>query len=115
MGFDMKKLCSAGLIAFFIVTGPAVVFGGPFLVSDPVANCDPAEGCRFEVFENGVKFAEAPAQANGSMRIDLQGIAPGAHTVTARAVNMWGASAMSDPFGFSASVPGKISDIGLSE
>lgn len=109
----MKKIVFGSIIAFFVVAGQAMA--GPFLVSDPVANCSPAEGCRFEVLEAGAMVAQAPAQTDGSMRVDLQGISAGAHNVTARAVNMWGAGAESVPFQFTSSAPGSISGIELKE
>ena len=46
----------------------------------------------------GVSLGIVDAQADGSLKYDLQAISPGAYTWTATAKNTWGTSAPSDPY-----------------
>jgi len=89
----MKSLCLA-VVAFFLMCGMA--WSAPFLVCDPP---DPAEQViSYIVYQDGVLFASPTAETDGSLRIDLQGITPGAYEWTAQALNAWGQSEASDPY-----------------
>ncbi|MBW2411893.1 MAG: hypothetical protein JRF72_19025 [Deltaproteobacteria bacterium] len=94
-------------VLLFICFLPAVCFANPFLV------CDPQTGvAEYEIYMDGVRMGNAPAQADGSLLYDLQGITPGQYTWTATACNEWGCSELSDPYESPAPV-GKPSGVRL--
>jgi hypothetical protein len=91
MELKMKKL----ILILAIVLLPAIVFAAPFLVCDaPPADQQVTE---YEVYRDGVLYAIVPAEADGSLRYDLDGMTPGIYAFTGRAVNLWGASDFSNP------------------
>lgn len=68
----------------------------PFLVCDvPPADQQVAS---YIIYKDGVEYAHIGAETDGSLRLDLYGLAPGEYTWTARAVNAWGKSDLSDPY-----------------
>lgn len=104
----MKKVLF-GLIALFLILMCGMVQAAPFLV------CDPNPGADFYVLEvDGVEQAEADCLADGSFKHDMAAWAGGNHTVRAKAGNVWGWSAYSDPFDFNADAPGSPSGFGFS-
>lgn len=85
------------IIAFLAVLIFApVAMAGPFLVSDPTT--EPVE--TYEVYRDGeLVEAGVAAQPDGSLKYDLEGLAPGVYTFTATACAApWGCSELSDPF-----------------
>jgi len=86
----MRNLLS---VIFLLMATTAIA--APFLV------CDPQDGVEtYEVFQDGVLVSgDVPAQSDGSLKYDLQGITPGAYAFTVKACEgLWGCSALSDPF-----------------
>jgi len=85
----MKKTVLLLVVCFL----PAICLANPFLV------CDPVDGVvDYEIYKDGIKIGGVPAQADGSLLYDLQGITPGQYTWTAKACNEWGCSDLSDPY-----------------
>ena len=84
----MKKLILVLAIGLFT----SMAMANPFLVCD---DPDPAEQVTsYEIFQDGVSLGITPAP----MRFDLQGIAPGSYEFTAKAINDWGVSGISNPY-----------------
>ena len=71
-------------------------WGAPFLVCD----VPPAEQqiTQYEVYQDGVLLATVDAEGDGSLRYDLVAVTPGAYDWTAKALNVWGVSVLSDPY-----------------
>ena len=89
----MKKILVM-VVAILLFT--TVTYAAPFLVCDPP---DPSEQVTsYIVYKDGVEFARVDAESDGSLRLDLQGVTPGAYTWTAKAVNIWEESELSDPY-----------------
>ena len=85
---------------------PAMSRAAPFLV------CDPQSGITEYIIDiNGTELSVFSAESDGSMRYDLQGLAERSYTVKAKAGNLWGWSAYSDPFVFNVSIPLKPSNV----
>ena len=82
----MKKL------VLLLVLLPSLAFGAPFLVCD----APPAEQqiTGYEIYVDGVWFASPVGEV---LNYDLVGMEPGQYTFTAKACNIWGCSAESDP------------------
>jgi len=75
----------------------ALILLSPFLV------CDPQPGVGITSFQiEGLWVAEAPAEADGSIRLDLADAVPGqSYTLRAKAcTELWGCSDWSAPFAF---------------
>lgn len=108
-GANVKRIVSC-LIGFLLLAA-APALAGPFLVCDP----PPVEQevAQYEIFQDGVSLGVVDAQADGSLRYDLVGVAPGAYNWTAKAMNVWGASELSDPY-LSPSPAGRPANLGLS-
>lgn len=94
-GMKMKKFMLILLILLFA----SASWASPFLVCDPQAS---AVGLSFEVREGTTVIYSGANQPDGSIRVDIQDIAVGTHTVTARYVNP---SAMWEGERFSADSP----------
>ena len=77
-------------------------FGAPFLVCDP----PPVEQqvTSYEVFQDGTSLGTVTAEADGSLNYDLSGVTPGAYEFTAKAINVWGVSELSNPYTSPAAV-----------
>ena len=88
----MKKL----ILTILIVLMPCLAFANPFLV------CDPNPGAETIILEiNGLEMPEFPAEADGSLKYDLAGLAEGNFSVRAKAeFGVWGWSEYSVPFNF---------------
>ena len=96
----MKKLLMILAMLAFATT----VQAAPFLVCDPP---DPAEQVTsYIVYQDGVEVGTPTAEPDGSLRMDLEGVTPGAYEWSAIAVNAWGQSEASDPY-ISPSAVGK--------
>ena len=104
----MKKIIT--LILFIIFVFSVNVNAAPFLVCDPPAA--EMQVTEYDIYKDGLKIGTSPAQADGSLKYDLQGITPGQYTWTATAINVWGASELSDPY-VSPALVGKPSGVGL--
>ena len=103
----MKKI----VIALFIICVCSVsVNASPFLVCDPPSA--EMQVTEYEIYKNGVKIGTSPAQVDGSLRYDLEGITPGQYTWTATATNIWGPGEISDPY-VSPALVGKPLGVGL--
>jgi hypothetical protein len=84
-----------------------------FLISAPVA----ASGADYYEVEIDGIVKRSDAQHEGDqvrLHLDLTGISNGDHNVRIKAVNGWGEGPWSDPFGFTAQLPGQVSGVGLS-
>ena len=70
-------------------------FGAPFLICDP----PPVEQqvTSYEVFQDGASLGTVAAETDGSLRYDMSTITPGAYEFTAKAINVWGVSSLSNP------------------
>jgi len=82
----MKKL----MVVLVVLLWAGVVSASPFLVSDSEVN---NIGASFQVVENELVIYEAPMEADGSIRCDIAGIAPGDHHYEIRAYKdsgVWG-------------------------
>jgi len=100
----MKKLLP--LLLF-----PVSVYASPFLACNSVPATDPtAPILSYTIQGLPAVNLSVPATVNtdGSFQLhyDLGPLANGSYTVTAVAVNQWGASAASSPFLFSKVLPG---------
>ena len=98
------------LIIFLLMTGLASA--NPFLVCDPPPPDQQVEN--YEIFQDGVLVASPPAQPDGSLKYDIVGITPGQYTFTAKAVNAWGVSGLSNPY-VSPAPAGNPLGVGLSK
>ncbi|MCJ7663077.1 MAG: hypothetical protein MUO24_02415 [Desulfobacterales bacterium] len=104
----------------FIILGvlallTSTAWGAPFLVCDPYVVSEKVD--QFSISIDGASAIILPAEtlANGTTRIkyDLAPVVAGTHSVSIKAINIWGESAAS-PFSFTRSVPSKApSGIGL--
>jgi len=89
----MKKILAV-LAMVLMFAGTA--FAAPFLVCDVP---DPAEQVvSYIVYQDGVEMGIYQAESDGSLLVDLQAVTPGVYEWTARAVNAWGQSEVSDPY-----------------
>jgi len=89
----MKRLILT-LLAVLLWAGTA--FATPFLVCDAP---NPAEQViSYIVYQDGIEIAKPDAEADGSIRMDLQDITPGVYEWTVRGVNVWGESGLSNPY-----------------
>ena len=81
---------------FIALLLPVLAFGAPFLV------CDPNPGAEKIILEiNSIDMPEFPAEADGSLKYDLAGLAEGDFTIRAKAeFGVWGWSEYSVPFSF---------------
>jgi len=87
----MKK---AVITLAVIISCAIAANAAPFLICDPQAGVE-----TYNLFADGEQVAGGiPVQADGSLRYDLAGMAPGAYTFTVEACNVWGCSEVSDPF-----------------
>lgn len=104
----------------FIILGvltllTSTAWAAPFLVCDPYLVSEGVD--QFSISLDGASAVTVPAEilANGTTRLkyDLAPVSAGTHSVSVKAVNIWGESAAS-PFSFTKSVPSKApSAIGL--
>lgn len=87
--------------------------GKMFLISNP----QPADTVDYFEVELDGAIVRSDAAIDGDqarLHHDLAGIAMGAHTVRVCAVNGWGSGPWTDPFAFTAQLPGAVSGVGLS-
>jgi len=91
----MKKILAIlAILAIFMFAGTALA--APFLVCDVP---DPAQQVvSYIIYQDGVEVGTPAAEPDGSLKMDLQDITPGVYEWTARAVNAWGQSEVSDPY-----------------
>lgn len=91
----MKKLF------LILILWPSLVFASPFLV------CDPNPGAEKIILEiNGVEIPEFPAEADGSLRYDLEVLVEGDFTIRAKAgFGVWGWSEWSAPLSDTKVIP----------
>ena len=88
------------LLLFLLLLLPSLAFGSPFLV------CDPNPGAEKIILEiNGVEIPEFAAEADGSLRYDLEGLADGDFIIKAKAGDEWGWSDWSLPFSDTKALP----------
>ena len=100
----LKLLIFLVLVITFLL--PATSRAAPFLICDPQT-----EVTEYIIDINGTELSAFSAEADGSMRYDLQGLAEGSYTVKAKAGNLWGWSAFSDPFVFNVTIPLQPSNV----
>lgn len=86
------------LILIFAFVGTA--FAVPFLVCDPQTDTD-----KYILEINTVEMPPLTAEADGSIRYDLAGIAEGDFIARLKAGNIWGWSNYSDPLDFTKALP----------
>lgn len=100
----MKKLFLTLILFFGLV---ARAFATPFLVCNP----PPAEQqiTSYEVYKDGILEGTYDGE---TLNYDLVGVTPGAYDWTAKAFNVWGGSAFSDPY-VSPSVVGSPSNLNV--
>lgn len=80
------------ILSFLIVLAfSALAFAGPFIVSDPSQEC---VACFYEADGDTVQY---PTEADGSIKHDLETIAPGDHTYQFRYGAVWTADMMEGP------------------
>ena len=84
-----------------------------FLISDPQEKST-LDYYEVELDGHIVRSDAEVAGENARLHYDLSGIDMGNHTARVRAVNAWGGGEWSDPLGFAAALPGKVSGVGLS-
>jgi FlaG/FlaF family flagellin (archaellin) len=83
------------LILALLAISTGAALATPFFNTDaPPADEQIAQ---YEVYVDGLSVGVVDAQADGSLKYDLAGTKPGAHTFEAEAINIWGKSPMSDP------------------
>ena len=89
----MIKQTTLALILSLSVVVSALA--SPFLVCDPQAGVE-----TYNIWQDGVQLAgNVPAQPDGSLRYDLEGITPGSYTFTVDAcTESWGCSDASNPY-----------------
>ena len=103
----MKKVLAV-LVMVLMFCGSALA--DPWLVSDP------NDGATVFILEmDGVELQQEACESDGSIRFDMASYAgTGDHVLRAKAGNIWGWSAYSDPFNFNADIPGVPSGFGFS-
>jgi hypothetical protein len=91
----VKKLV---IIASFLLIFVSSAWAGPYLVCDPQAGVQ-----KYDVEINGdIQFPEAdghtnfPAEVDGAVKYDLQGLENGTHNIRLRCANLWGWSDWSE-------------------
>jgi len=96
------------LIALFVLL-PSIVMAAPFLIC--TAPDSAQQVTAYNIYQDGTLIGHVLAEADGSLKFDLEGITPGAYTFTATAANAWGESPLSDPYisPTSASAPSGVS------
>ena len=111
----MKKLIT--ILALAIMLMATTAWASPFLVCDCQTDFD---GNYELVFDGGVPIITPANQYDcpvGEVRVNLDmaplALADGTHTMTGKAVNLWGESTAA-PFGFNKVVPANLTGIGLS-
>lgn len=108
----MKK----ALLIFIIWLFASSAVAAPFLITTPVTK-DGSEPTSFVVLLNSTTYTVAPTDTGTNqvyLHFDLAGKTAATNSATVKGKNMWGDSAISDPFVFSAGVPAKPSGLGLS-
>lgn len=93
----MKKTL---ILILMLVLFPVFCFAAPFLVCDPQVAVD-----KYILEINTVEMPELAAEADGSVRYDLAGIAEGDFIVRLKAGNIWGWSSYSVPLSFTKALP----------
>lgn len=86
---------------FLLTILMTLIFGATAAGASPFLICDPQKGAEtYNVTQDGVILVtDHPAEADGSLRFDLEGLAPGAYTFRAAAcTEPWGCSEESDPY-----------------
>jgi len=101
---------------FLFALASMPIYAAPFVVSDPYPSSGP-QPTEFVITVSGQSapvIVPATSTAQGVMlKWDVAGIS-GSKTITAKARNAWGESAVSSPFTFTAGMPAAPSGIGLS-
>ena len=102
------------LITICILLMSTSSFGAPFLVCTTL-NPDVDGVTKYKVYKDGVFLAESDAKADGSLKLDLAGVTPGAYEWTITAKNVWGIEGpLSDPY-VSPGVPSAPIGVGMVE
>jgi hypothetical protein len=85
-------------ICFLIIFGFFnAAWAGPFLVCDPPAIDQDVE--YYQIYQHGTLIADQiDPESDGSVRYDMEGMTPGSYKFTAKACNIWGCSADSNPY-----------------
>jgi len=103
----MKKILA---ILAMVLMFAGTAYADPWLVSDPNSGAE-----KYILEMDGGELPEAVCELDGSIRHDMASYAgTGNHVVRAKAGNIWGWSAYSDPFNFNADIPGAPSGFGFS-
>ena len=90
-----KYLFALAMVVLF----PVIAIASPFLVCDPQAGVVEYD---VNIEENGIPVMGGTvlAEADTTLRFDLEGIPNGVYNARVRAFNLWGGSDWSLPFGF---------------
>lgn len=95
----MKKKITIAILALLMLLPGAVAYAAPFIICDPQATVT-----HYKITGDAYWTADIPAQADGSIRTDVGGIASGEHNiqvVACRADALWGeACSAPTPFSF---------------
>ena len=75
----MKKL-----LVVLMVLVPVMAFASPFIVSDAQQGIS-----HYMVIIDGGVVTEVPAQADGSLKVDVATVSTGQHNITIRACSWW--------------------------
>lgn len=106
----MKKL----VLTILMVLIPTFALAGPFLTCDPQPNVT-----EYRVYLNAVDMGTSAAKLDTEsgdyvLWYDLSSIAEGSFSAEATAINEWGESAKSAPFGFTKALPGSPINVRVS-
>jgi len=108
----MKIMVKLVVLAFILI--PSLVWANPFMICDPQAGVT-----HYALTGPGWVPVSVPAQADGSIRMDVAGSSVGSNSLTVRACRsdaVWGElCSVSVPFQFARpSAPANPANIGLS-
>ena len=109
----MKKIPA---LQFLLALASAPIYAAPFVVSDPYPTSGP-QPTEFVISVSGTQTPVViPATTTPQGAIFKWDVAAqkGSKTITVKARNVWGESAASLPFSFTAEKPGAPTGIGLS-
>ena len=101
------------LLSFLCASAPMDAYAQKpvYLVSDPTP---PEEAVTsFEIYIDQQPAVTSPADDKAAVKFLLTGLQDGPHIVRAKACNVWGCGADSNPFSFVKKLPGSTTLLGL--